>query len=356
MVVKVYVGGLPPSADDSTVAELLSAYGRVESVSLSRDGQLQCLGYGFAKMSSLAEAQKAVDALHNVVKLEPDSFPNIGPIQLRVMPEEQTLGKPMKLFIGGVPGTSTGKALRALFQPYGEIADLFISPEKGYAFVKFTEAADATAAMNGVNGIMLPNAVRPLEVRIAQSVKGLDAGELEAQLEAVEASSGSAAVSSIPTPSRSPLALSAWTRYLTEDGKPYYHHHKSGVTQWEKPEDFEPPPPASFQARKKFISPDTSSIPIGLDKGPAGANIFVYGLPDKWTESHFLEEFQRFGSVISIKVIYDKATGASKGYGFISYADKSSAEEAVMEMHGTSLAGRKLKVQIKRGEETSRPY
>lgn len=349
MVVKVYVGGLPPSADDSTVAELLSAYGRVESVSLSRDAQLQCLGYGFAKMSSVSEAEKAVEALHNVLKLEPDLFPNIGPIQLRIVPEEQHAGKPMKLFIGGVPGTSTGKALRALFQPYGEIADLFISPEKGYAFVKFAEAADAVAAMNGVNGIMLPNAVRPLEVRIAQSVKGLDAGELEAQLEAVEAStsSSSAIIKSIPTPSRA----GSWTRYQTDDGRPYYHNKVTGVTQWDKPQEEEEQ--SVSDSNRKIHG---ASIPIGLDKGPAGANIFVYGLPDRWKEKDFLDEFERFGSVISIKVIYDKATGASKGYGFISYADRESAEAAVAEMHGSALAGRKLKVQIKRGEDVGKPY
>lgn len=352
MVVKVYVGGLPPSADDSTVAELLSAYGRVESVSLSRDAQLQCLGYGFAKMFSLSEAEKAVEALHNVLKLEPDSFPNIGPLQLRIVQDEQPQGRPMKLFIGGVPGTSTGKALRALFQPYGEIADLFISPEKGYAFVKFAETADAVAAMNGVNGIMLPNAVRPLEVRIAQSVKGLDAGELEAQLEAVEASSST--VRSVPTPSRN----SAWTRYLTEDGRPYYHNKGTGVTQWDKPTTTGDDHPPATSSSKNISSQDSSSlnIPIGLDKGPAGANVFVYGLPDRWKEKEFLEEFQRFGSIISIKVIYDKLTGASKGYGFISFAEKGSAEEAVLEMHGSALAGRKLKVQIKRGEEVSKPY
>ena len=54
MVVKVFIGGLPPSADDSTVAELLSAFGKVESVTLNRDlNSLKCAGYGFAKLASV---------------------------------------------------------------------------------------------------------------------------------------------------------------------------------------------------------------------------------------------------------------------------------------------------------------
>ena len=357
MVVKVFIGGLPPSADDSSVAELLSVYGQVESVTLSRDAAtLRCAGYGFAKLHSESDANRVIAALHNQVKLDPDAHPEIGPLQLRIVREESASAgvsaasngsKPMKLFIGGVPGTATGKQLRLIFQAYGDIADLFIAPEKGYAFVKFTDQADALAAMAGVNGTTLSNAVRPLEVRIAQSTKGMDADEQAAQLSAV-------ATGRVPTPSRA----GEWTQYHTDDGKAYYHNKVSNVTQWEAPAGFATAP-TDTETTGGIIGLEESKeepLPIGLDKGPVGANIFVYGLPDRWKEREFADEFGRFGKIVSIKIIYDKATSASKGYGFISYTDPVAAEEAVASMHGATLGSRKLKVQIKRGEETGRPY
>lgn len=89
-VVKLYIGGLPPSADDSTVAELLSAYGQVESVNLSKDDHsMNCLGYGFAKMLNIEEASRAIGALHNKLKLDPEQYPESGPIQIRVLREDR---------------------------------------------------------------------------------------------------------------------------------------------------------------------------------------------------------------------------------------------------------------------------
>jgi CUG-BP- and ETR3-like factor len=360
MVVKLFIGGLPPTVDDGTIAELLSAFGKVESVSLSRDtNTLLCSGYGFAKLSSEEDARKVIAALHNQVKVDPESHPHIGPIQLRIVREDSVSAasaalasgrKPMKLFIGGVPSSATGRNMRALFQPYGEILDLFIAPEKGYAFVKFACQEEAMAAMAGINGTVLANAVRPLEVRIAQSVKGLDAEEQEAQL--------SAAAAAVPTPAKKVSSSSEWTKYMTDDGKAYFHNKATNQTQWEAPDEEEG---GIIGLSDNGAGKEDSSdkLPIGLDKGPPGANIFVYGLPDRWKEKEFSEEFSRFGKIFSIKVIYDRDTGSSRGYGFISYTEPIAAEEAVRTLHGTMLAGRKLKVQIKRGEESSfavKPY
>ena len=350
----MFIGGLPPSADDSTVAELLSAFGQVESVTLSRDpSSLLCAGYGFAKLSTEEDAKKVISALHNQVKFDPEGHPNTGMMQLRIVRDTDdgtsrtsaSNQKPMKLFMGGVPSSATGKTLRALFQPFGEILDLFIAPEKGYAFVKFASQQEALAAMAGVNGTMLPNAVRPLEVRIAQSTKGLDVEESEAQLTA-------AAASAVPTPAR----RGDWTKYVTEDGRAYYHNKVTNTTQWEEPEMGNGGGIIGLDQGVKTKNEESEKLPIGLDKGPPGANVFVYGLPDRWKEAEFADEFKKFGEIVSIKVIYDKNTGTSKGYGFISYTQPEAAEEAVQALHGTVLAGRRLKVQIKRGEEIARPY
>lgn len=52
--------------------------------------------------------------------------------------------------------------------------------------------------------------------------------------------------------------------------------------------------------------------------GPPGANLFIFHLPNDWTEVELTNCFKEFGNVISARIECDKETGRSKGYGFVS--------------------------------------
>ncbi|HPQ68271.1 MAG TPA: RNA-binding protein [bacterium] len=56
------------------------------------------------------------------------------------------------------------------------------------------------------------------------------------------------------------------------------------------------------------------------------------------------EAFSRFGEIAEAKVITDRDTGRSRGFGFVTFADEESAEAAVSEMNGADLDGRTIKV------------
>jgi len=65
------------------------------------------------------------------------------------------------------------------------------------------------------------------------------------------------------------------------------------------------------------------------------------------TDDRGLEEaFSRFGEVTDAKVITDRETGRSRGFGFVTFADASAAQKAVQEMNGSELDGRNLNVDI----------
>ena len=65
------------------------------------------------------------------------------------------------------------------------------------------------------------------------------------------------------------------------------------------------------------------------------------------TDDHGLHAaFSRFGEITDAKVISDRDSGRSRGFGFVTFADASSAQKAVQEMNGAELDGRTLNVDI----------
>ncbi|KAK9508251.1 hypothetical protein O3M35_007951 [Rhynocoris fuscipes] len=63
-----------------------------------------------------------------------------------------------------------------------------------------------------------------------------------------------------------------------------------------------------------------------------------------------------FGNVVSAKVFIDKQTNLSKCFGFVSYDNSISAQAAIQNMNGFQIGTKRLKVQLKRSKEASRPY
>ena len=72
--------------------------------------------------------------------------------------------------------------------------------------------------------------------------------------------------------------------------------------------------------------------------------LFIGGLSWDTTEDGLREAFERFGTLEEVKVIADRDTGRSRGFGFVTFADDAAAQEAIQEMNEASLDGRNIRV------------
>jgi len=80
-------------------------------------------------------------------------------------------------------------------------------------------------------------------------------------------------------------------------------------------------------------------------------NIYVGGLPYSTTEGQLQEIFAEYGSVESARVITDKFTGRSRGFGFVEMSSGGEAQKAIEALNGTEIEGRTLTVNEARPQE-----
>ncbi len=73
-------------------------------------------------------------------------------------------------------------------------------------------------------------------------------------------------------------------------------------------------------------------------------NIYVGNLPYSVTDNDLRAAFAEFGEVASAKIIMDRYSGRSKGFGFVEMDDDSAAEEAIKSLDDSDMQGRKLRV------------
>lgn len=72
--------------------------------------------------------------------------------------------------------------------------------------------------------------------------------------------------------------------------------------------------------------------------------IFVGNLPFSVDNTRLQQEFVQFGDVESAKIIMDRNSGRSRGYGFVEFSEKTGADAAVEKMNDHEMDGRKLTV------------
>jgi RNA recognition motif-containing protein len=84
-------------------------------------------------------------------------------------------------------------------------------------------------------------------------------------------------------------------------------------------------------------------------------NIYVTNLAYTTTEEELSQLFEPYGNVESVRIITDRETGRSRGFGFVEMPDATEARAAIAGLNGTALGGRALTVDEARPREGRRP-
>jgi len=77
-------------------------------------------------------------------------------------------------------------------------------------------------------------------------------------------------------------------------------------------------------------------------------NLFVGSLPFSTTDDDLKAHFEQAGKVVSARVITDRDSGRSRGFGFVEMEDDESAKKAIEMLNGKPLGGRDLVVNVAR--------
>jgi RNA recognition motif-containing protein len=79
--------------------------------------------------------------------------------------------------------------------------------------------------------------------------------------------------------------------------------------------------------------------------------LYVGGLPFSVTDDKLQEIFTPHGTVESARVITDRMSGRSRGFGFVEMSSQSEAEEAIQKLNASDLEGRSLTVNVAKPQQ-----
>lgn len=83
--------------------------------------------------------------------------------------------------------------------------------------------------------------------------------------------------------------------------------------------------------------------------------LFVGGLSYSINDDQLRDLFAQYGDIVDVKVITDKFTGRSKGFGFVEMANDEEADKAISELNDKEIDGRKIAVNVARPREERSP-
>nr|CEL64567.1 TPA: RNA recognition motif domain-containing protein,putative [Neospora caninum Liverpool] len=238
-----------------------------------------------------------------------------------------------KIFVGSIPHTVTEEELRKKAEEHGTVTALFYmkdqtAGDRGWAFVTYETVYDAQNAIEALNEKrpFSDDSGPALEVRFANQKPSSNSSTFQNK------------------PAATSTAQSEWQEYFTPEGHAYYYNTVTGVTQWEKPADFEKPAAVAPRSCVGMMNHAATRF------GPPGSNVFVANLSYEWNDIDLIQHFQHFGNILSAR-IQRGMEGNSRGFGFVSFDNPQAAVNAIRGMNGFSCGGRFMRVFLKKGEE-----
>ncbi|XP_062869223.1 CUGBP Elav-like family member 5a [Trichomycterus rosablanca] len=362
---KLFVGMLNKQQTEEDVYRLFEPYGVIEECTVLRGPDGNSKGCAFVKFSTHIEAQSAISALHGSQTMPGASSSLV--VKFADTDKERTIRR-MQQMVGqfgifnpaiALPFSTYSSYAHALMQ---QQAALMAASHSGYLTPSVAFPATQIHQMGALNiNSLPPTPMTPVSGEFHQPL-GLSSPPTNIT---------SSAMPSIVTP-----IVNGFTGIPHQ---PNGHPAVEAVYANSLPPYSTQSPTAADTLQQAFtgvqqytaIYPATTLTPIGQSlppppqviqqqqqqrEGPEGCNLFIYHLPQEFGDNELMQMFLPFGTVISSKVFMDRATNQSKCFGFVSFDNPASAQAAIQAMNGFQIGMKRLKVQLKRPKDASRPY
>jgi RNA recognition motif-containing protein len=88
------------------------------------------------------------------------------------------------------------------------------------------------------------------------------------------------------------------------------------------------------------------SAPRGAEEVKVAKRLYVGNISYSTTEDELRDLFTPHGEVVEAKVVYDRDTGRSRGFGFVEMADDGAADAAISALDGQEFGGRNIRVNV----------
>ncbi|XP_053539172.1 CUGBP Elav-like family member 5a isoform X2 [Ictalurus punctatus] len=361
---KLFVGMLNKQQTEEDVYRLFEPYGVIEECTVLRGPDGNSKGCAFVKFSTHAEAQSAISALHGSQTMPGASSSLV--VKFADTDKERTIRR-MQQMVGqfgifnpaiALPFSTYSSYAHALMQ---QQAALMAASHGGYLTPSVAFPATQIHQMGALNiNSLPPTPMTPVSGEFHQHLG----------LSSPPANITSSAVPSIVTPivngftgiPHQPNGHPAVETVYANGLPPYSTQSPTAADTMQQ----------AFTGVQQYtaIYPATTLTPIGQSlpppqqviqqqqqrEGPEGCNLFIYHLPQEFGDNELMQMFLPFGTVISSKVFMDRATNQSKCFGFVSFDNPTSAQAAIQAMNGFQIGMKRLKVQLKRPKDASRPY
>ncbi|XP_076650765.1 CUGBP Elav-like family member bruno 3 isoform X10 [Halictus rubicundus] len=332
---KLFVGMLSKQQTEDDVRKLFTAFGTIEECTILRGPDGGSRGCAFVKLSSHQEALAAINSLHG---------------------SQTMLGASSSLVVK-FADTEKDRHFRRMQQMAGNMGLLhpFVFNQFGaygaYAQQQAALMAAATAQGTYINPMtalatgQLPHALNGMPNPVVPPTSGLLIGTGTGQ-------PVNGAIPSLPSPTMPNFNMAAQPTGQAGSDPGVY---TNGIPQTYAGPQGLPNGEAALQHATYPGMQAYTGVGCSLS-GPEGCNLFIYHLPQEFGDTELMQTFVPFGHVISSKVFIDRATNQSKCFGFVSYDNPTSAQQAIQAMNGFQIGMKRLKVQLKRPKDASRPY
>uniref|UniRef100_A0A4W6C7Q6 Cugbp, Elav-like family member 5a n=1 Tax=Lates calcarifer TaxID=8187 RepID=A0A4W6C7Q6_LATCA len=353
---KLFVGMLNKQQTEEDVYRLFEPYGVIEECTVLRGPDGNSKGCAFVKFSTHTEAQSAISALHGSQTMPGASSSLV--VKFADTDKERTIRR-MQQMVGqfgifnpaiALPFSTYSSYAHALMQ---QQAAIMAASHGGYLTPSVAFPATQIHQMGALNiNSLPPTPMTPVSGEFHQTLAGLSSPP---------ANITTSAVPSIVTPivngftgiPHQPNGHPAVETVYTNGLPPYSTQSPTAADTLQQAFT------GLFLSRS--LNPATTlslclSLSLSLYPGPEGCNLFIYHLPQEFGDNELMQMFLPFGTVISSKVFMDRATNQSKCFGFVSFDNPASAQAAIQAMNGFQIGMKRLKVQLKRPKDASRPY